>query len=213
MSQARQLRVGIAIALCCIAIDASAQQRILRRNQRAGNQPDTNQYIQQTSGTTIEGSSGQSVDNQFAACLVQANQGEVKLAKLAVERAESEDVKQFAEQMIKDHSALAEKLERIAGNQQPKDRRSQIERQINDRCLAMFEEELESKSGKEFDACYVGSQVGGHMHMIAALEVLSNESSGQLQQTVKDALPTVEKHYKHAKELMKEVDDRDAGNN
>ncbi len=213
MSKALQLKLGIAVALSCIAADASAQQRILRRNERAGNQPRTSQNIQQTSGTAIEGQSGQSIDNQFAACLLQANEGEIKLGKLAAERAESKDVKEFADQMVKDHSALAEKLEHIVGTQRPNDRRSQIEKQINDRCLAMFEEELESKSGKEFDACYVGSQIGGHMHMIAALEVLSNESSGQLQQIAKDALPTVQQHYEHAKKLMKQVDERQVSKN
>ena len=213
MSPAFKLRLGIAVGLCCLVADASGQQRINRRSERSGAQGRESRVIQQTSGITSDGQSGQSVDHQFAACLLQANLGEVKLAKIAADRAESKDVKDFAEHMIKDHSAVAEKLERLVGNQEPTDRRSQVEKQINERCMAMLQEELESKSGREFDACYVGSQVGGHMHMVAALEVLADQSSGQLQQIVKDAQPTVEKHYKMAQALMKQIEERKASDN
>ena len=163
MSTAMQLKLGVAVALCCLVADASAQQRLIQRGERAGNRRSESSAITQTSGSAPEGQSGQTFNNQFAGCLLQANRGEVKLSKLAAERAESKDVKAFAEQMVKDHSAIVEKLERLVGNQQPKDRRSQIEKQINDRCLTMVQDELEGKSGKEFDACYVGTQIAGHM--------------------------------------------------
>jgi putative membrane protein len=206
-----QFKLGLAVALavCFVATEASAQQRLLRRER---NNQQGSQNIQQTVGTATDSYSGSqnSVDKQFAACLLQANQAEVKLAKIAAQKADTPAVKQFAEQMIQDHTALANKLQQIVGSQQPNDRRSQIERQINERCLAMLEQELESKTGREFDACYVGSQVGGHMHMKAALEVLANETTGQLQQIAQDAQPTVEKHFQHAQELMRQVDQRQA---
>lgn len=207
-----QLKLGLAVmlAVACVATEVSAQQRLLRRERNANQQG--SQQIQQTVGTATDSYAGSqnSVDKQFAACLLQANQAEVKLAKIAAQKADTPAVKQFAEQMIQDHTALANKLQQIVGSQQPNDRRSQIERQINERCLAMLEQELESKTGREFDACYVGSQVGGHMHMKAALEVLANETTGQLQQIAQDAQPTVEKHFQHAQELMRQVDQRQA---
>jgi putative membrane protein len=204
-----QLKLGLAVALAlaCLATEASAQQRLLRR-ERNSNQSGS-QNIQQTAGTATD-SSASTVDKQFAACLLQANEAEVKVAKIAAQKADSPAVKQFAEQMIQDHTALANKLQQFVGNQQPTDRRSQIERQIGDRCLAMFEQELESKTGKEFDSCYLGSQIGGHMHMKAALEVLASETTGQLQQIAQDAQPTVEHHLQQAKDLMRQVDQRQA---
>jgi len=206
-----QLKLGLAVALIvgCVAVDATAQQRRLRgeRNRQQGSQ-----QIQQTAGTATDSYAGSqnSVDKQFAACLLQANQAEVKLAKIAAEKADSPAVKQFADEMIQAHTALANKLQQLVGNQQPNDRRSQIERQINDRCLALLEQELSSKTGKEFDACYLGSQIGGHMHMKAALEVLADETTGELQQIAQDARPTVEQHFKHAQDLMRQVDQRQA---
>ena len=55
-------------------------------------------------------------DQQIAACLWGANRNEVEIAKLAEQKAKSDSVKEFAAQMIKDHSQNADKLARLAGN-------------------------------------------------------------------------------------------------
>ena len=118
----------------------------------------------------------QNLDKTFAACLLTANKGEVELGKLAAQRATDRDVKAFAEQMVKDHSQQVDKLQQFIGTQEPSDRRSQIDKQIAERCASDLKKELEGKSGKDFDACYVGAQIGGHMHMAAALAVLSDQT-------------------------------------
>lgn len=80
-----------------------------------------------------------------------------------------------------------------------------IEEKIADRCLQAMREELQQKSGAEFDECFVGAQVGGHMHMLAALEVLGQESQGQLKQIAAEARPRVQQHLDHAKQLAKQL--------
>jgi predicted outer membrane protein len=82
----------------------------------------------------------------------------------------------------------------------------QIEKQIGDRCLQTATEELQQKSGAEFDKCYVGMAVGAHMHALAALEVIGQQTQGQLAQVAKQAQPTVQKHYDQAKQLMKQLE-------
>ena len=146
------------------------------------------------------------LERQLAACLLTKNKGEVELGKFASERAKDGKVKEFAEQMVKDHGQVVEKLEQIVGSQEPNDRRSQIAREIDEQCLASLKQELGDKSEKEFDACYVGSQISGHMHMAAALKVLSDHTSGKLNEVVKEARPTVDKHLAHAKKLMDQLD-------
>ena len=146
------------------------------------------------------------LDRQLAACLLTKNKGEVELGKFASERAKDRAVKDFAEQMVKDHSWVVDKLQQIVGSQQPNDRRSQIDREIDEQCLASLKKELGDKSEKEFDACYIGSQISGHMHMAAALKVLSSHTSGQLNELVNEARPTVDKHLAHAKKLMDQLD-------
>ncbi|HEY2883050.1 MAG TPA: DUF4142 domain-containing protein [Pirellulales bacterium] len=54
-------------------------------------------------------------DSQLASCLIVANEGEIALGKLAESRAKDKDVKQFAEQMVKDHTDFMQQLEKFAG--------------------------------------------------------------------------------------------------
>ncbi len=56
----------------------------------------------------------QNTDQALATCIAIANQTEVALAQFAKEKLQNEDVKEFAETMIKDHQALLQKLERFA---------------------------------------------------------------------------------------------------
>jgi len=81
-----------------------------------------------------------------------------------------------------------------------------VDRQITDRCWQMMREELQAKSGPEFDKCYLGIQIGGHTHMLAALEVIEQQTQGELRQVAQEARPTVQQHLDHAKELFKQLE-------
>jgi predicted outer membrane protein len=83
---------------------------------------------------------------------------------------------------------------------------AQIEKQINDRCLQAAKEELQQKSGAEFDKCFVGNAIGEHVHTLATLEVISQQTQGQLAQVAQQAQPTVQQHLEHAKQLMKQLE-------
>jgi len=82
----------------------------------------------------------------------------------------------------------------------------QVERQINERCLQMARDELQQKSGAEFDKCFVGNAIGAHAHALAALEVIGKQRQGQLAQVAQQAQPTVQQHFDHAKQLMKQLE-------
>ncbi len=81
-----------------------------------------------------------------------------------------------------------------------------IDRQINERCLQMAREELQQKTGAEFDKCYVGNAIGAHAHALAALEVIGKETQGTLSQLARQNQSTVQQHLDHAKQLMKQLD-------
>jgi predicted outer membrane protein len=80
-----------------------------------------------------------------------------------------------------------------------------IEEKIADRCHQAMREELQQKTGAEFDECFVGAQVGGHIQLLAALDVLSQESQGQLKQIADEAKPHVQQHLDQAKQLAKQL--------
>ncbi|MFO0789728.1 MAG: DUF4142 domain-containing protein [Pirellulales bacterium] len=59
----------------------------------------------------------QESDKFFANCLLTHNQGEVELSEIAQQKAQNPEVKQFAQQMIKDHRQMIEQLQQVAGTQ------------------------------------------------------------------------------------------------
>jgi len=79
----------------------------------------------------------------------------------------------------------------------------ELDRQITQRCQEMVREELQAKSGPEFDYCFVGAQIGSHTHMLAALDVIGQRTQGELRQFVQEAQPVVQRHLEHAKQLAK----------
>jgi predicted outer membrane protein len=83
---------------------------------------------------------------------------------------------------------------------------AQIQEQIADRCTQALREELQQKQGAEFDKCFVGAQVGGHMHMLAELEVLEQQGPDQVKQIAQQARPKVQQHLDQAKQLMEQLE-------
>lgn len=81
----------------------------------------------------------------------------------------------------------------------------QIEKQIGERQKQAMLDELQQKSGAEFDKCYVGAMVGSHMQSLAALDVISQQQS-ELAQVAQQAQPTVQQHLDHAKQLAKQLE-------
>jgi predicted outer membrane protein len=213
------------------------------------------------------------VDNYFVNCLLKSNQAEIELSQYAAQQSQNPKVKQYAQELVKDHQQVVQKLQQLARNNPQQsgnasldtaaqndanrlandttrtpgssgtdtaaagttsrsgagttDRDTaenltstrgssmhggaelmqvgQIEGKINDRYNQAIREELQQKSGTEFDDCYLGAQIGGHMYMLAELEVLPEHTQGQLKQIVDEAKPTVQKHLEQAKDLMKEL--------
>lgn len=252
--------------------DASPGQAIDRTLQRAGSALDTVQRRIANFRGESANSPNQAVEHFLANCLLGQNQAEVQLSELGKEKSENAEVKQFAQQMIKDHQKLIEQLQPLAGMQtgtnpanpaaasgttngagaapastttgQPLPPSStaaagttgtpgatetasttndpnnpaaaggalhqlmQIEKQIDERCLQMAKDELQQKSGAEFDKCFVGYAIGAHNHALAALEVIGQQGPGQLAQVAQAAQPTVKQHLENAQQLMKQLESR-----
>lgn len=81
-----------------------------------------------------------------------------------------------------------------------------IEQQIVEHCTQAAKDELQRKQGAEFDKCYIGGQIAGHMQMLSALEVIQQQGPEQLQQLAQQAQPNVQKHLDHAKQIMKQLE-------
>jgi predicted outer membrane protein len=97
------------LALGCLALPATVLAQQAERPERpAARAPQTERAAQPAQPSTVEGF--------FVECLTQANQAEVALGRIAEQRATDKEVQAFAEQMVKDHSAMLAKLQKLSPN-------------------------------------------------------------------------------------------------
>ncbi len=95
-----------------------------------------------------------------------ANQQEIKLGQLAEKNATNAEVKSFASMMVKDHTAMDQKLMDYAKGKSLK--LADMPKPMNDMEKKMMAqdkasmEELQVLKGAAFDSCYMAGQVGDH---------------------------------------------------
>jgi putative membrane protein len=140
------------------------------------------------------------VDDVFARQAALGGRQEVELAKLAGQRAQDPGVKDFAKQMVADHSKTNDKVMQLAKAQRvavPKN---------PDPDQQAVRGQLEKLHGAQFDMAYINSQIGDHQ---ATVQLLEHEiGSGQDERTKAlaiDTLPTVMRHLEMARSLQMQL--------
>jgi putative membrane protein len=122
---------------------------------------------------------------------------EVEASKLATTKAESPQVRQFAEQMVKDHSKANSELKGVA-----KQKNLEVAASVNAEHKAAMEK-LKAASGADFDTQYMELMKKDHDKTVA-LFTSASTSSGvdkDLQGWAKKTLPALEHHQHMATEL------------
>ncbi|HTN31449.1 MAG TPA: DUF4142 domain-containing protein [Pseudomonas sp.] len=125
-----------------------------------------------------------------------AGMAEIEAARMALEDGTSSEVKNFAEKMIKDHTAANEDLKDIATKKRL---------ETNDAPDAMNKAKamiLELREGENFDHAYARNQVNAHEQVIELYREASNDlKDEELKAYAKKKLPTLEEHLKMARQL------------
>ena len=154
----------------------------------------TGTMSQEKTGATAHKSTLSSGDKKFIEKAAEGGMAEVELGKLASQKAQSAEVKQFGERMVKDHSAANDKLKQIAsqkGVTPPSEMDSSTKREYD---------KLSNLSGAQFDREYIGHMVSDHEKDIK--EFKSEEKSAQdadVKSFAQNTLPTLEEHLRLAK--------------
>ena len=155
----------------------------------------TGTMSQENTGTMAhEKSTLSSADKKFIDKAAEGGMAEVQLGKLASEKAENSQVKQFGERMVKDHSAANDKLKQIAsekGVTPPSEMDASTKREYD---------RLSKLSGAQFDREYMTHMVSDHEKDIK--EFKSEEKSAKdadVKSFAQNTLPTLEEHLRLAK--------------
>jgi len=155
------------------------------------------QTAAQPAGARQAGSEqGQSQEStkQFVQNLASANQFEIQAGQFVQQSAQDQQIKQYAEQMVKDHQQAGEQLKPIAQAMGVDISSTQLNA-VHQAKLA----ELQKKQGEDLEKCYIFGQAG--MHLTAVLETQYRSQSAsdpQLKQFLSQLQPKLQQHLQHA---------------
>ena len=134
----------------------------------------------------------------FANTVAASDAFEIEAAKLAQTKATSQDLKDFAAMMIRDHTESTKKLKVDAAKAAPPitPDPSLTDEQKNDL------DTLRDATGVEFDTAYKSQQVTTHQSALSALQAYGQTGDvAPLRDFAKEWLPTIQKHFDKIKAL------------
>jgi putative membrane protein len=125
---------------------------------------------------------------------------EKQMAEKAVKKADSEDVKNYARELVKDHRKLNKRLEELAKEKKvavvsgsTKEQKEQMA-------------ELSKASGSDFDKKYIDMMVENHTRALKHMKRCIKEGNDeQLRSLAEQALPIMQKHLDEAKAIQKKL--------
>jgi putative membrane protein len=155
--------------------------------------------LAQSKGEAAKGPS----DAQIAGIVVAANQVDVDAGKLAKSRSKDKEVQAFADQMIKDHTAVNQQASALVKKLNVKPEDSDTSRSLKkggEENLA----NLKKLNGKAFDKAYVDHEVTYHQAVLDAIDktLIPSAQNAELKELITKVRPAFVAHLDHAKHLQ-----------
>jgi putative membrane protein len=133
----------------------------------------------------------------FASQAAVIGKAEIELGQIALKNTQDENVRTYAERMVKDHSAADQKLKAIAAKQN-----IQLPQSLDPEHQSL-KTKLQGLKGEEFDRAYAQAMAKGHDKAVALFESASQQAQmpDDLKQFAASTLPTLEQHKEMAHSL------------
>ena len=133
----------------------------------------------------------------FASQAATIGKAEIELGQIALKNTQNQDVRKYAERMVKDHSAADKKLKAIAAKEN-----LQLPQSLDPEHQSL-KTKLQSLKGEDFDRAYVKAMANGHDKAVALFESASQQPQmpGELKEFAASTLPTLEEHKEMAHSL------------
>jgi len=153
-----------------------------------------------TSNPAGKVTAGASADASFMKTLAMGGMAEVEAGKLAKTKASNQDVKDFADKMVSDHSKNNEQLKTLA-----KQKQVDLPTSVDADHVAE-KAKLEKASGADFDAQYMDGQVKDHQQTVQLLQhEVDSGQDASVRAFAQETLLVVQHHLKIAKEIQAKV--------
>ena len=141
-------------------------------------------------------------DPQIAHIAYTAGQLDIEAAKQALQKSNNKDVRAFAEDMVRDHTAVNKQaldlVKKLNVTPEDNDTSRALTKQADDKRA-----ELAKLSGAEFDRAYVANEVAYHKTVNGALEttLIPSASNPELKSLLQTGLKIFQGHQQHAEHL------------
>ncbi len=135
-------------------------------------------------------------DRAFMLQAAQGNLAEVALSQLALQRSASNDVKQYAQQMVQDHTQANARLSQLA-----QQKGVSLPTQTDTKHQAL-RAQLQKLSGRSFDRAYMQAMETDHARTVALFQ--NQATQGQdpdLKAFAANLLPTLQQHWTMARSM------------
>ena len=145
-------------------------------------------------------------DPQIAAIVVTTSQVDIDADKLALSKAQSPDVKAFAQLMIDDHSgvneAATELVQRLHVTPEANSTSHSLQQGGDENLTA-----LKALSGSAFDRAYLEHEVAYHQAVLDAVDttLTPNAQHAELKALLVKVRPAFVAHLEHAKHLQSQI--------
>lgn len=157
---------------------------------------DTTNKMNTSSGTV-------SVDkstSEFMVKVADVGMTEVQLGQMAENKGSNQRIKDFGAMMVKDHTAAGDELKNLASQKNvtlPSTVSNDHQKKIDD---------LNKKSGHDFDKSYIDAMVDGHQSTVNDFEKASkNTKDADVKSWIDKTLPTLKMHLDSARAIKKEI--------
>lgn len=141
--------------------------------------------------------------SQFAQMMAASDQFEIMSSKTALEKSTRQEVKDFANMMIKQHMDSSQKLTALASQMKPP---LTIGKQLDPEQRQMTTDLQKMPAGNSFDRAYLDAQVTGHARTLAMLQSYADTGKvDQLRNFAKQMIPIVSGHLDQARKLQATV--------
>jgi putative membrane protein len=156
--------------------------------------------------STMAQSAGQPTDPQIAHIAYTAGQLDIAGAKQAISISKNKAVRAFAEDMVRDHTAVNRQaldlVHKLKVTPENNDTSRALTKQATDKRA-----ELSKLKGAEFDKAYIANEVAYHTTVNGALEstLIPSASNPELKGLLQTGLKLFQGHQQHAEQVAAEL--------
>lgn len=136
-------------------------------------------------------------DNRFFRQAAVGDLTEIRTSRLALQKSESQRVRQFAQMMIDDHQKVSRGLQRLAGRKDV-----DLPKELDNAHQTLVDNLAGTSTGRDFDRAYMRGQITAHQETISNYEDASEKAKdSDVRSFAKEQLPTLREHLRMAQNI------------